>query len=96
MRYKNYLLSKAVAEQIASSAQHLIGERFDGKYYNNNQIDRIDVDDAGNGYWDVILVHDIFKPPGIPEFYSFRCPTINIFEYLAVKNIRFDAKSFGL
>ena len=52
--------------------------------------------DAGNGYWDVILVHDIFKPPGIPEFYSFRCPTINLFDYLSAKNIEFDAKSFGL
>jgi hypothetical protein len=91
-----YLPNKAFAEKIAASYHYLIGHHFDLKHHNNNEIDRIDVIDAGNGNWEVILVHDIFKPSSIAEFYSFRCPTINIFEYFAVKNIRFDAKSFGL
>ena len=96
MSNNKYLLNKAVAEKIALSYQYLIGHTFNLKYHNNNQIDRIDVVDAGNGYWEVILVHDIFKPPCIPEFYNFRCPTINLFEFLSISNIDFDASAFGL
>jgi len=96
MSNNKYLLNKEIAEKIAISSECFIGHRFDLKNHVNNKIDRIDVIDAGNGYWDVILVHDIFKPPSIPEFYSFRCPTINLFDYLSAKNIEFDAKSFGL
>ena len=93
---KKYLLNKAVAEKIASSYLHLIGRSFNLKHQNNRTIDRIDVMDGGNGNWDVILVYDIFKPPRIPEFYSFRCPSINLFEYLSDNHIKFDAKVFGL
>jgi hypothetical protein len=93
---KKYLPNKAVAEKIASSYMHLIGDSFNLKHQNNCTIDRIDVIDEGNDIWDVVLVHNIFKPPCIPEFYGFRCPTINLFEYLTDNHIEFDSKAFGL
>ena len=92
----NYALNKDTAEKIASCYQYLIGSAFNSKHYYNCKIDRIDVIDTGNGNWEVVLVHDIFKPPSIPEFYSFRCPTINLFQYLSDNRIEFDAKAFGL
>jgi hypothetical protein len=96
MSNNNYVLNKVTAEKIATDYQYLIGRSFNLKHQNNCTIDRIDLMDTGNGSWEVVLVHDIFKPPSIPEFYSFRCPTINLFEYLSSNKIEFDAKAFGL
>ena len=96
MSNNNYALNKDTAEKIASCYQYFIGRTFNLKLQKNCIIDRIEVMDADNGNWEVVLVHDIFKPPSIPEFYSFRCPTINLFQYLSDNHIEFDAKAFGL
>ena len=96
MNKNKYKLNKAIAEKITFSFQYLIGQTFNLKYQQNCKIDRIDVIDVGNGEWEVVLVYDIFKKPCIPEFYGFRCPTINIFEYLSNTNIEFDPKLFDL
>ena len=72
MSNKKYILNKTIAENIASSYQHLIGRSFNLKHHNNCTIDRIDLMDSGNESWEVVLVHDIFKPPSIGIFPIFK------------------------
>jgi len=82
------LLTKKAAEKIASEYQWVKGQQFKTPHGWLN-IDMVvsEPDEKNDGCYHVAVKHDAFAKYSIPEFFGFRNPSCDLFDYLKEKEI---------
>lgn len=83
---KNYYFNQESARKYANQYEFLIGYPMPAPYQ-RCKIDTIEVRQLADGTYDVILIHDVFKKPVIPEILGFKNLEIPLIPYLEATGI---------
>jgi len=83
---KNPYYNKESAIRYAEKYGFLVGYPLP-EPYQGCKIHSIEVRPLPDGTYDVILIHDVFKKPAIPEIFGFKNLEVPLIPYLEAKGI---------
>lgn len=79
----------SVARAICKKYQWLVGSYQFDTPYGLKRIDYVMPVRMSNGKYCPMVIHDVYLPPEVPEFYHYKSPANYLLSYLEYNNIPF-------